>query len=86
MRGFQNTIEALEFAGTRFSHSIQPVLVLKYVSPSKELRDEILKAKKEILDPFQIAFSLRKDVYDAFMAAHKNTDIGTLSAAEKRLF
>jgi Zn-dependent oligopeptidase len=83
-KNFHNTIEAFETILADLSDKATPATFMYYVSLNKDLRKEGEQCESA-LGQYLVGLTSRRDVYDAFVRADKNSDHKKLSVAENRL-
>jgi len=80
---FQTTALSLERATSLFGNQLNPILFLKYVSSSGEVREAADQCENKV-QQFFVEIYTRKDLFSAFKAAEKQ--LGVLQEKELRLF
>jgi thimet oligopeptidase len=83
-KNFENTILALETTLADLSENTTPATFMNYVSLNKEVRTEAEQCES-LLGQYGVGLTSRRDVYDAFVAADKNTNHKDLDTSQKRL-
>jgi len=83
-KNFLNTIEAFETILADLSDKSTPASFMYYVSLNKELRKEGEQCESA-LSQYLVGLTSRRDVYDAFVLADKNSDHKKLDVAQNRL-
>jgi thimet oligopeptidase len=74
---------SLEKATSLFGNQLNPILFLKYVSPSQEVREAADQCENKVQQLF-VEIYTRKDLFSAFKAAE--TQLGELQEKEIKLF
>lgn len=80
---FKTTALAMESASSSFGNTINPILFLKYVSPSTEVREAADNCENQVQQLF-VEIYTRRDLFLAFKSAEKN--LGSLTEKETKLF
>lgn len=85
-RTFANTVKAMETASADFADAVEPLGIMGYVDPSKDVREAARKMEIES-GSFQVALWARDDVYRAFQEyADGNAKTEALAGQDLRLF
>ncbi len=83
-KNFTNTFVPFEEATSDFGDVSNSMGFMNDVSTEKDLRGEALKAEMTVSD-YMVNLSTRRDIYDALVAASKNTEHGKLDYQDLRL-